>query len=412
MYQVHTVSSTTDKRKFLEFPVWLYREDKNWIRPLDADIERVFDAEANKLFRSGACIRWLLLDDKGKVCGRVAAFYDGRSARKNKQPTGGMGFFECIEDQQAAFTLFDACKKWLQEQGMEAMDGPVNFGDRNTWWGLLTDGFYEPIYGMGYHKRYYAAFFEAYGFKNYFNQYTYFREIDPKATISEELRQKAERILRQPGYTFRTFDPAQASFFIDSFIEVYNRGWAKFEGIKPLTRAHGEAMFKSIRPIMDPRLLIFAFYEEQPVAFFLSIPDLNQALKHINGKLNLWGKLVIMYHLKIKKSVTNIIGTIFGITPEFQGRGVDSAMVVTLQKIILQGNFQYKTLQLNWIGDFNPAMQKVAEQVGTRIYKTHVTYRLLFNPEAPFERAALVNVRRTPSRPPQAPQTPQTPHEQ
>jgi hypothetical protein len=158
MYQGHTVSSTKDKRKLLELPVWLYREDKNWIRPLDADIERVFDAEANKLFRSGACIRWLLLDDKGKVCGRVAAFYDGRSARKNKQPTGGMGFFECIEDQQAAFTLFDACKKWLQEQGMEAMDGPVNFGDRNTWWGLLTDGFYEPIYGMGYHKRYYAAF--------------------------------------------------------------------------------------------------------------------------------------------------------------------------------------------------------------------------------------------------------------
>lgn len=394
MFQLKVVESASDKKEFIEFAVRHYKDDKTWIRPLDSDIGKIFDADENKLFRNGECTRWLLLDLEGSTTGRVAAFYDANSSRKNKQPTGGMGFFECIDNQEAAFTMFDACKAWLQERGMEAMDGPINFGDRNFWWGLLTDGFTEPIYGMTYNKRYYAALFEAYGFKNYFSQYTYYREIDPEASLSEEMIHKAERILKQPEYTFRTFDEKDAPFFINSFIEVYNKGWAQFEGLKPLSMSHGEAMFRSIKPIMDTRLLLFAYHNGQPIAFFLMIPDLNQVLKHINGKLNLWAKLVMMYHLKIKKSVTNIIGVIFGVTPEFQGKGVDGALVVSLQKTVLSGSFQYKTLQLNWIGDFNPAMMKVAEQVGTRIYKTHVTYRLLFDPSVQFERAPLVNVRK------------------
>lgn len=394
MFRLKVIESASDRKEFNEFAVRHYKDDKKWIRPLDSDIEKVFDAEENKLFRNGECIRWLLLEQNGRTVGRVACFYDAKSSQKNKQPTGGMGFFECIDNQEAAFTIFDACKAWLQKRDMEAMDGPINFGDRNTWWGLLTDGFSEPIYGMNYNKRYYAGLFEAYGFKNYFNQYTYFRVIDPQASLGEEMVHKAERILKQPEYTFRTFDEKESAFFIDSFIQVYNKGWAQFEGLKPLTKAHGEAMFRSIRPIMDKRLLHFAYYNGQPIAFFLSIPDLNQVLRHINGKLNLWAKMVLLYHLKIKKSVTNVIGVIFGVAPEFQGKGVDGALVVSLQKTVLKGNFPYKTLQLNWIGDFNPAMMKVAEQVGTHIYKTHTTYRLLFDPSIEFERAPLVNVRK------------------
>src|SRR5687767_1768655 len=110
-------------QEFLLFPVRLYRHEPRWIRPLDKDIENVFDPEKNKTFRNGECIRWILQNDKGETIGRVAAFFDKKTMNKgNDQPTGGLGFFECIEDKQAAFTLFDQSKTWLQAKGMEAMD--------------------------------------------------------------------------------------------------------------------------------------------------------------------------------------------------------------------------------------------------------------------------------------------------
>ena len=169
--QVREVALKSDIREFLEFPVRLYKDSKYWIRPLDKDIESVFDKKLNKTFRNGECCRWILVDEKGNTIGRVAAFVNNKTVSKgNDQPTGGMGFFECIEDQAAAYKLFDTCKEWLEERGMEAMDGPINFGNRDRWWGLLVDGFdRDPNYQCNYNFPYYQEFFESYGFKVYFN---------------------------------------------------------------------------------------------------------------------------------------------------------------------------------------------------------------------------------------------------
>jgi hypothetical protein len=115
-----TVEVKTDHhiREFNRLPVRLYKNQPYWIRPLDADVEAVFDRKKNKLFSHGEIIRWLLLNDAGETIGRVAAFIDQKTVNKgNDQPTGGMGFFECIQDQRAAFTLFNQCKEWLQQKG-------------------------------------------------------------------------------------------------------------------------------------------------------------------------------------------------------------------------------------------------------------------------------------------------------
>lgn len=124
--QMHEVKTDADKQSFLQVAVDIYKNDPSWIRPLDKDIEDVFDPEKNKFFKRGECTRWLLKDDAGKVTGRIAAFVNRQY--KQEQPTGGIGFFECINDQAAANFMFDHCKKWLHERGMEAMDGPINFG--------------------------------------------------------------------------------------------------------------------------------------------------------------------------------------------------------------------------------------------------------------------------------------------
>ena len=135
------VSDRKTRKDFLEVPRILYRKDPFWVCPLDRDTETVFNPEKNKLFARGNSRRWVLRSEKNRLIGRVAAFYNLDLSSKNEQPTGGMGWFECINDQGAANLLFDAARDWLKSEGMEAMDGPVFFGSNESNWGLLVEGF-------------------------------------------------------------------------------------------------------------------------------------------------------------------------------------------------------------------------------------------------------------------------------
>ena len=194
------VLTLAQAREFLEFPVRLYAGDPNYVRPLDQDIETVFNREKNKYFRHGELIRWLLVDGAGKTLGRVAAFVNERTAHTFAQPTGGMGFFDCVDDQAAADMLLNGCRAWLLARGMQAMDGPINFGDRDQWWGLLIDNFGPPLYTQNYNKPYYRRLLETYGFQLYFNQFTYFRKV--AAPLTPEYQEKASVLFQDPNYSF------------------------------------------------------------------------------------------------------------------------------------------------------------------------------------------------------------------
>ncbi|MEO6820541.1 MAG: hypothetical protein ABI266_07775, partial [Ginsengibacter sp.] len=167
--QLISVSGKKLDKEFLEVPLLIYKNDPNYIRPLDHDILEVFDEKVNKTFRFGEVMRWILKDDNDNAIGRIAAFVNKKYRNKgDEQKTGGVGFFECVNDQVAADMLFDVAKDWLMKHGMEAMDGPINFGERDRWWGLVVKGFKPPIYLMNYNPPYYQKLFENYGFKNFF----------------------------------------------------------------------------------------------------------------------------------------------------------------------------------------------------------------------------------------------------
>jgi GNAT superfamily N-acetyltransferase len=389
-YTLQKVDGGAAVKTFLSFPSKLYQKDKNWIRPLDEDVEAVFDASKNKNFRHGDAIRWLLKNEQGKIVGRVAAFYNEKTARKNQQPTGALGFFDCIDDQQAANTLFDACKEWLAEKGMEAMDGPVNFGERDSFWGCLVDGFIEPIYNMPYNFPYYQKLFENYGFKNYINQYTYGRDFSPN-DLDPIVWEKAERIARNKDYTFKTITWKNNEKFAEDFMVIFNKAWASFPGVKKISKAHAVGLLKKMKPIMDTRLVHYAYYKDEPIAFFIMMPDLYQIIRKFNGKFHWLNKLRLIYNLRYRKSCTRVIGRIFGVIPEHQGKGLEAGLVKAFEKYALSPDFHYNELQMNWIGDFNPSMIKVVEQIGGKVFKTHVTYRYLFDPNQPFSRAKVVN---------------------
>lgn len=384
------VSTPAQIREFLDLPVRLYRNEPNWIRPLDKDIENVFDRDKNKTFRHGDCIRWIMYDDGGQCIGRVAAFVNQKTAYKgNDQPTGGIGFFECINDRNAAFALFDQCRAWLQSRGMEAMDGPINFGSRDRWWGLLIEGFdKEPNYQCNYNFPYYQAFFEEYGFKVYFYQLTFGRKV--KEPLTPRLAEKAAIATADPNYEFRHIRKSEISKLPDYLLQVYNKAWAnRFENPE-LSRQQAQLIVKQMKPIMDVKLLYFGFYKGEPVSFFLSLPEINQVFKYVNGKLDLIGKIKFLWH-QLRRTNRKAFGILFGVVPEHQAKGLDGAMVMAARKVLQDEYNRYDEYEMNWIGDFNPRMINVVQQVGASVTKRHATYRKLFDETRPFRRAPILH---------------------
>lgn len=382
---LYEVKTEKDRKDFLLLPVTLYKGDKSWIRPLDNDVESIFDPSVNSLFEKGKAIRWLLKDDKGTLIGRVAAFVNANTAHSFKQPTGGMGFFECIHDRKAAFRLFDACKEWLAAQGMEAMDGPVNFGEKDRFWGLLVDGFTEPIYCMNYHPPYYRQFFEDYGFQIYFKQFSFL--LDATKPLPDRVYKIAEYIEKRGGYRFEHLRKSNLMKYAEDFRTVYNKAWATHDNFKPMTKERAQVLLKKIKPVLVEELMWFAYKGDDPVAIFTMLPDINQIFKHVNGKLDFIGKLKFLYYRW--KGLKKIYSLATGIVPEHQNKGVDAGIVIAAAKVV-QPLGRYDELELTWIGDFNPKMVSMNETVGAKLFKTHHTYRKLFDESKPFERAPII----------------------
>jgi len=378
------IKDKAQKKAFLELPVELYKNERNWIRPLDSDIEGIFDTEVNKYFRHGDATRWLLYSNDNKVIGRIAAFIDNKTAKTSQYKTGGCGFFECIDDQAAANLLFDTAKNWLIERGMEAMEGPINFGERLQWWGLLIDGFYEPVYGMPYHLAYYRPLFENYGFKEYYQQYTFHRFVE--GDLPPIYQEKADRLARDPAYTFKHIEKNKLEQYGEDFRTIYNKAWTKHAGVREMPKAQAMAMMNQLKPILDEEIVWFAYYNNEPIAFFIMIPELNQIFKHLNGKLkgkwDIIAKLKFLYH-KYTGSCKKMFGVVFGVVPEFQSKGLEGAIVMAAAKVV-QPMGRYTEFEMNWIGNFNPKMIKVAEAAGGKIRKVHMTFKYIFDQSKPF----------------------------
>lgn len=368
------VKTKNDKKRFLDVARKIYKGDKNWIAPLDDDIERIFNPEKNAYFDGGDAIRWVLEDDRGKPVGRVAAFYNRKKAETYEQPTGGMGFFECIDDKDAAFMMFDACRDWLQQQGMEAMDGPVNFGENDQYWGLLVDGFMQQSYGMNYHHPYYRKFFEDYGFFSYFEQVT--NHLDVTIPFPERFWKIASWVSKKPGFRYEHMDMRNPEKYINDLKSVYDEAWANHEHFTPLNIKDIKSELEKAKPILDEEIIWFAYFEDKPIAFLVMFPDVNQIFRHFNGKLNLWNKLRFLYY-KRRGEIQRTRITVMGVVPQFQKFGIESAIFKKLREVF-DHRPQYKEVELSWVGDFNPKMEALHKAVGGKFGKKHITYRKLF----------------------------------
>src|ERR1043165_5690111 len=279
--QIVEVTTHDLEEKFLQLPFSIYENDPNWIAPLRQDVRKVFDKAKNKYFEHGDCIRWLLMDGD-KAVGRIAAFINYRTANTEDQPTGGCGFFECPDNQPMANLLFDTAKNWLQSKGMQAMDGPINFGERNAWWGLLVEGFTPATYQMNYNHPYYKQLFETYGFRDYFQQYSYGIGVnDPRP---ERYKAIIDRLRRNGDYTFRHIEKGKLKEYAEDFRTVYNKTWKFLPNFKEMSAEQAYKLFVSFKPVMIDYLAWFAYYKNEPIAIFTMLPELNGWFKHVRSE--------------------------------------------------------------------------------------------------------------------------------
>lgn len=395
-YILQEVDSPKLEQEFLDVVKLIYRDYPNYVRPFDSSIKQIFDPKKNKLFSDGEAIRWVVKEsDSCRVVGRIAAFYNREQASLEEQPTGGCGFFEAIDNKEVAFLLFDAAREWLKSKGMEAMDGPINFGARDAFWGLLVENFdSQPLFENPYNPPYYKALFEEYGFMNYFNQHSYVKKIEVGA-LSEAVYERVKRLRENPSFRFEHAKRNNLDKLIEDFRVVYNKAWSGFSGVKEMTREEALSMMNMLKPIFDERLLYFAYYDNEPVGFFIMIPDLNRIIGDFDGKLGFWQMIKLWWRLKVRRKVDRVFGLIFGVTPEFQGKGVESGMIYAFEEQVK--GLSYKSLELAWIGDFNPVMMRMVESfVCASKFKMHTTYRYLFDREKEFKRCPSLRRKRKP----------------
>lgn len=368
-FQLHIVDTIALQKAFIELPKTLYSKDKNYIMPLDADIAFTFDKNQNPAYQTGETIQWILKNNNENI-GRIAAFY-------NHVPTtgailGGCGFFECIDNQEAANMLFDAAKEWLKTKNCTEMDGPINFGERDSFWGLMVGGFDRPSYKENYNFPYYKSLFENYGFKFHIGQTTSL--INHETFNFERFSKLASRVFANPSYTFDYIHKNNLEKYAKDFIEIYNQAWAFHENFVPMTFEKIMVLMKQMKPILVDEMNIFAYADGKPVGFYITVLDVNQIFKHVNGKMNWLGKLKFLYY---RRKVERIRGIVFGVVPKYHNLGIEIALIMKFRDAMIK-NPQFKDNELAWIGDFNPKMLSMFESMGAQEIKRHITYRYNF----------------------------------
>ncbi len=392
--QLTEVTSSRLAKDFIRVNVLIHQHNPAYILPLEKDVYEVFDEKKNKSFRHGEATRWILKNDQGELIGRITAFTNKKYKNKGDDvPVGGVGFFDCINDQVAADMLLDVAKHWLIQKGMEAMDGPINFGERDRWWGLVVKGHdIPPMYCMNFNPPYYQQLFENYGFRKFYNQICFAMEAN--RLIQQKYYDRHAECAKDPHFSSAHIKKNELDKFAADFTIVYNKAWAGHGGLKQLEEKVVRKMFHSMKPVMDERLNWFIYYKDQPVGVWINLPDLNQWFKYLKGKFTLWHKLKFLW---LKSTVKNrkFTGLVFGIIPEFQGMGADSYLIVEGCRVIQQlkienGHYSlgkpiYDDYEMQWIGEFNPKMVNVAETIAGNRSRILTTYRYLFDRTKEFK---------------------------
>ena len=358
---VRPAHSRRDRKRFLDFPYRHYRDSRFWVPPLRSEQAKAIDPKKNPFFEHGTMELFLASDAKGETVGRIAAIENGMHLKKYDDGNGFFGFFETVEDYAVAERLLDTASAWLRQRGLTGVRGPTNPSMNDTA-GLLVDGFdREPSILMPYNPPYYIVFLERYGFTRAMTMWAMY--IHEAYANKERLRRGAEIVFRRhPGLTLRTLRPDRFMEDVEAAMHIYNRAWANNWGHVPYTMREAEHLASDLKQIIEPELFFFLEMDNEPVAFSVALPNLNQALRHVkDGRLFPFGLPKLLARAKLG-GIYEIRLPLLGVLPEYQGQGFDAPLVnATVQDGIERG---YDACDMSWVLDSNKRLINALENLG------------------------------------------------
>jgi GNAT superfamily N-acetyltransferase len=365
---VRPIASKQDVNTFVRFLWKIYKNYPAWIPPLMMDRKKLMDRAKNPFYKHTDA-EFYLAERDGEIVGRIGAIVNHNHNKEHNENIGFFGFFECINDQTVANTLFDKVKEYLLAHGVTAMRGPAN-PSVNDEYGLLVEGFdVSPTVMMTYNPPYYIELIEKYGFRKVKDLYAYL--LDQDTVYTDRFNRAYELVKKRHNLTFRSFNEKRFNEEVARVKEVYNKAWAKNWGAVPMTDEEFDALAVDLKPVIVPELVIFAEKEGKTIGFALSLPDINVALKYNKNGYLLPG----LYHLLTKKKKINLVRVIvLGVLPEFLGTGAGGALFYVTAMHAKKLGYQYG--EASWILEDNDRMNKSAEAMQGVINKRYRIYEM------------------------------------
>lgn len=360
------VKNRRDLMAFIRFPWKIYQGNPYWVPPLIKDHLQKFSPDSP--FLAHAEMILYLVRRGEEIVGRIAGIIDRHYIEFHQEKLGFFGFFESVDDSEVAHLLLSSVAKWLREQGMEKMAGPMN-PSTNDECGLLIDAFDSPpCLMMPYNPPYYPALIEGQGLKKAMDLYAYWLQKD--LFNYDRLDRITGRILkREPQLSVRPLNLRKFDEEVKIIKDVYNNSWSKNWGFVPMTDEEIDDLAKNLKPIIVPDLVLFAYHGDTPVGFSAALPDYNAVLKHLNGKLGLLGSIKFLY---FSRKINTVRIMLLGVKHAFQKKGVEGLLYIEIFKRGTQKG--YPQGECSWILENNLLMQHGIEAMGGKRYKTYRIY--------------------------------------
>jgi GNAT superfamily N-acetyltransferase len=368
---VTEISTPKDLMQFIKFPWKIYKNDKNWVPPLMTERKEFLDRDRNPFFKHADVVFCLAKKDE-KTVGRIAGVVNHNHIEFQKEKAGFFGFFECVEEYEVAKVLLDTVRNWLKSKGMQIMRGPANFSS-NEEWGFLLEGFHSPpVFMMSYNPRYYLDFMGRYGMRKAKDLYAYF--IDKNSLPPQRVIKMAEGIKQKENIKLHSINMKDLENEAGKIKAVYNSAWSKNWGFVPMTDEEFDHMVEGMKKIVDPHLVFIADVDGRPAGFSLALPDVNQVLRRINGRLFPFGIFKLLWHSKVKSKIDGVRIITMGVVPEFQKRGIDTVFYVETYNVGVKRGYTWA--EMSWVLEDNAKMNRILDLLGAKLYKKYRIYEI------------------------------------
>jgi len=365
--EVRRVETKADLNAFIELEYQLYQGDPNFVPHLRFERKQFFDTRKNPWFEFGTA-EFFLARKGGKVVGRIAGVHDPRYNEFHQTQMGFFGLFECINDAGVARALFDAAAAFNRRRGFAEMMGPFNFSTNNEC-SVLVDGFdSSPYFMMAYNPRYYPVLYEACGLTKAKDLFAW--ELSAAVDPPERVVKLVDRVRKRNNVTVRQINMKNFAADIAKIKTVYNSAWERNWGFVPATDREFETLAKEMKPIARPELVLIAEVGGEPVAFAMTVPDLNEAFKAAGGKLVPLGLLKFLWKLRSIKRARLMT---LGIRPQYRSRGIDA--VLYYETLMAAKRMGYTGGEISWTLEDNTAINNAIQVMGANHYKTYRIYQ-------------------------------------